>query len=115
MGRDYNPYLVYGENMTKMQTNMVDLNFDWEYELPIDSNSRVFKERYKKIDKNIRNICFVCAKTAKGNNKLLPYKKVFAFNSVLESKMLDHEPKWIEFFRFLRYVMKDFCVNSSFF
>ena len=105
MGRShqYDPYLVYGENMPKMQTNMVDLNYDWEYELPIDSNSRIFKERYQKIDKNVLRVCFVCSKTAKGgDNKLMHYKTVFSFNSVLERKLLEHEPKWIEFFRFLR-------------
>lgn len=104
MGRtyQYDPYIRYGEDMPKMQFLLMSLNYDWENDIAVSSDSVSFEENFDKINKNIRGICFVCSKRKTKANKLMCYKTVFNFNSFLERKLLDFEPKWLPLFKFLR-------------
>ena len=104
MGRtyQYNPYIRYNPDMPKMQFLLMSLNYDWEDDIAVNSNSMSFKENFAKINKSIRQICFVCSKRKTKVNKLMFYKEVFNFNSYLERKLLDFEPKWLPLFKFIR-------------
>lgn len=107
MGRtySYDPYIRYSEDMPKVQFRLMSLNYDWEDDMTINSNSIAFKENFKMLNKNLRNACFVCSKRKNrfdDGNKLMCYKEVFSFNSVLEKKLLDFEPKWLPLFKFIR-------------
>ena len=106
MGRTYvyKPNLIYGVDMPKMQKRLLSLVYDWEDDMPISSNSIDFKRRFKELNKNLRNVCFVCSKHRRGENtELMEYKSVFNFNSFLERDLLQHEPKWIRIFTFIRF------------
>lgn len=105
MGRTYShePLLKY-QDMPKLQQYLLSLVFDWENQESIRSGSITFKETLQKINKNVRRYCFVCSKKDVDDNKLFNYKRVWSFNSYLETRLLEFEPRWIEFLSFIRFV-----------
>ena len=103
--REYKPNLTYGIDMPKFQCRLLSLTYNWEDDVPISSSSLGFKKRFQEVNKNLRNVCFICSKGYQGeDNELMDYKAVFSFNSYLERNLLRHEPKWIKIFTFIRFV-----------
>ena len=105
MGRSYQhvPLLRYSE-MQQLQKQLLSLVFDWESNDSIRPGSVTFKETYQKINKNVRRCCFICSKKKDHGNKLFGYKRVWSYNSYLETKLLEFEPRWIEFLSYIRFV-----------
>ena len=105
LGRAYtHEPLIKFQDMPKLQQYLFSLVCDWENQDTIRPGSITFKETLKKINKNVRRYSFVCSKKNVNGNALFNYKRVWSFNSHLETRLLEFEPRWIEFFSFIRFV-----------
>ena len=96
MGRTYTHEQLV-KDMPKLQQYFFSLVFDWENQVTIRPWSITFKETLKKINKNVRRYSFVCSKKNVVGNALFNYKRVWSFNFYLETRLLEFEPRWIEF------------------